>query len=165
MINLNKNKTFYYKRRRKIQKQQQNWKVERQNIQRENNIKNDFNKINNKNPFKITTSKKAMWFLFILCTLIILFTAWITLKEFQLAMQYNITPDFTPLVAMIGAVIGATIDVSAYFAKSAKENIKGGITFQAAAANNFIENPIPQGDSYQEEDFLSIDDLIEDEEE
>ena len=61
-------------------------------------------------------------------------------------------PDFTPLVAMIGGVLGATIDVAAYFAKSARENTKGGITFEAAAANNFIEQPIrePLGTQYDQ---------------
>lgn len=40
--------------------------------------------------------------------------------------------------------MGATIDVAAYFAKSAKENSQGGIIFEAAAANNFEEEPIRQ---------------------
>ena len=83
-----------------------------------------------------------MWLLFILCLGVIIFTGYITLKEFSLAYTFGIMPDFTPLVTMIGAILGATIDIAAYFVKSTKQNTKGGITFQAAAAKGFEEEPI-----------------------
>ena len=88
----------------------------------------------------MTTSKMALWFLFILCFAVIIFTGIVTIKEFALAYALGMMPDFTPLVAMIGGIIGACIDVAAYFAKSAKENTQGGITFQTAAAANFQQN-------------------------
>lgn len=152
MFFLKRSKKYYNKKSEKITKQQEKWKIERLNIQRRNDMKNDFDAIQNKNPFRITTGKLAMWFLFILCVCVIIFTGWITLQQFTLAYAIGIMPSFTPLVTMIGAIIGATIDVAAYFAKSAKENTQGGIIFEAAAANNFEEQPIkaPFGTDYDE---------------
>ena len=151
MINLKKNRSYYKKRSKKIKQQQENWQIERINLKRENSIKNDYNKIQNKNPFKITTGKLAMWILLFLCLVVIIFTGWVTIKEFSLAYALGVMPDFTPLVTMIGAILGAAIDVAAYFAKSAKENTKGGITYQAAAMKNFEQNLQPNG---MQDDFL-----------
>ena len=157
MINLDKNKSYYNKRAKKIKKQEENWQIQRLNLKRINDIKNDYNKIKNKNPFRITTGKLAMWALLILCLAVIIFTGFVTMKEFSLAYALGLMPDFTPLVTMVGAIIGAAVDVAAYFAKSAKENTKGGITYEAAAAKNFQENLQPNRtdfyDEYQEENL------------
>ena len=80
---LNHSLSYYTNRTRKIAKQQRNWQIEKNNIQRENDIKNEYNKIQNKNPYKITTSKLAMWFLFFVCLGIIVFTGWSTVKGFD----------------------------------------------------------------------------------
>lgn len=148
MINLNRNKSYYKDRAKKIKQQEENWQIQRLNLKRQNDIKNDYNKIQNKNPFKITTGKLAMWILLTLCLMVIIFTSFITIKEFSLAYTLGVMPDFTPLVTMIGAILGATIDVAAYFAKSAKENTKGGITYEAAAIKNFQENLQPNGTDF-----------------
>lgn len=148
MINLNKNKSYYKNRAKKVKKQEENWQIQRINLKRHNDIKNDYNKIQNKNPFRITTGKLAMWTLLILCLMVIIFTGYVTIKEFSLAYALGLMPDFTPLVTMIGAILGAAIDVASYFAKSAKENTKGGITFQAAAMKNFQENLQPNGTDF-----------------
>ena len=153
MINLNKDRSYYKRRTRKIRRQEQNWAIEKVNLQRQNDIKNEYTDIINKKPRRITTGKLAMWFLFILCLGVIIFTGYITLKEFTLAYTFGLMPDFTPLVTMIGAIIGATIDVAAYFAKSTKENTRDGIIFEAAAANNFEKKPQdrPLGTEYYNE--------------
>jgi hypothetical protein len=93
-----------------------------------------------------------MWFLLILCLGVIIFTGWVTLQEITLSYAIGMAPSFMPLITMIGAILGATIDVAAYFAKSAKENSQGGIVFEAAAANNFEEEPIiqPMGTEYDQ---------------
>ena len=148
MINLNKNKSYYKKRAKKVRRQQENWQIQRLTLKRRNDIKNDYNKIQNKNPFRITTGKLAMWILLILCLVVIIFTGYVTIKEFSLAYALGLMPDFTPLVTMIGAILGAAIDVAAYFAKSAKENTKGGITYEAAAMKNFQENLQPNGTDF-----------------
>ena len=41
-------------------------------------------------------------------------------------------PDFSPLVALIGAVIGEVIGFAVYSLKSAKENTKNGIVYEQA---------------------------------
>lgn len=148
MIKLNKSKSYYKNRAKKIRQQEQNWQIQRLNLKRRNDIKNDYNKIQNKNPFRITTGKLAMWILLALCFVVIIFTGIVTIKEFSLAYALGLMPDFTPLVTMIGAILGAAIDVAAYFAKSAKENTKGGITYQAAAMRNFQENLQPNGTDF-----------------
>lgn len=148
MINLNRNKSYYKNRAKKIRHQEENWQIQRLNLKKQNDIKNDYNKIQNKNPFKITTGKLAMWILLSLCLIVIIFTSFITIKEFSLAYTLGVMPDFTPLVTMIGAILGAAIDVAAYFAKSAKENTKGGITYEAAAIKNFQENLQPNGTDF-----------------
>ena len=41
-------------------------------------------------------------------------------------------PDFTPLVALIGAVVSEVVGYAVYALKSAKENTVGGITYESA---------------------------------
>lgn len=91
---------------------------------------------------KMSTSKKLIHFLFLNCTLIELFTVWVTIQSLHLAENLLIVPDFTPLVTMIGVVIGEVIGYAVYAIKSAKENSKGGIIFETAAHNNFENNSI-----------------------
>lgn len=86
---------------------------------------------------KIPTSKRLILFLFLNCTLIELFTAWVTIKSLYLAETFLIVPDFTPLVSLIGAVLGEVIGYAVYAIKSAKENSQGGIVFESAAVKNF----------------------------
>lgn len=93
--------------------------------------------MNNKKNKKIPTSKKLILFLFFNCTLIELFTAWVTIKSLFLAETLLITPDFTPLVSLIGAVMSEVIGYAVYAVKSAKENSQGGIVFESAVAKNF----------------------------
>ena len=81
-------------------------------------------------PFTLT--KWLMIFLFANCTAIELFTAYATIQSIQLARELMISPDFTPLVALIGAVVGEVIAFAVYMLKSMKENSAGGITYEAA---------------------------------
>lgn len=81
---------------------------------------------------KMSTTKKFMLFLFINCTLIELFTGWVTVQNLILAREMGILLDFTPLVTLIGAIVGEVFSFAVYAAKSAKENIKGGIIYEKA---------------------------------
>ena len=81
---------------------------------------------------KISTTKKFMLFLFINCTLIELFTGWVTVQNLILAREMGIMLDFTPLVTLIGAIVGEVFSFAVYAAKSAKENTKGGIIYEKA---------------------------------
>ena len=55
---------------------------------------------------KISTTKILIAFLFINCTLLELFTGWVTVENLILARDFGTTLDFTPLVTLIGIVLG-----------------------------------------------------------
>ena len=55
---------------------------------------------------KISTTKKLMFFLFLNCTIIELFTGWVTIQNIALAREMGISLDFTPLVTLIGTELG-----------------------------------------------------------
>lgn len=82
-----------------------------------------------------TTTKKLMLFLFINCTIIELFTGWVTVESLFIARDYGMAVDFTPLVTLIGAVVGEVFSFAIYAAKSVKENTKGGIIYDSTFSN------------------------------
>jgi len=100
---------------------------------RENKIEQEKKKIQNeKNKIKLPPwSKMLLIFLFINFTLLEIFIGWVTLQSFSLAFATGMNPDLTPLVALIGAVIGQTISYWTYCNKSKAENTEGGIVFQS----------------------------------
>ena len=53
-----------------------------------------------------------------------------------------ITPDFTPLVTLIGAVISEVIGYAIYSLKAMKENTSGGIVYDSAIGNNDNNNSV-----------------------
>lgn len=84
------------------------------------------------NRKKITTTKRIVAFLFITCTLLIIFTCGITVWQMFLAQNLMMVPDFTPLITILGVVIGEVIGFAVYAVKSLKENTKGGIVYDTA---------------------------------
>lgn len=156
---LKHNKSFYLKRSQDISKQEKNWQIEKKNIQRQNDLKNQYNELKNKNPFKVTTGKLALWLLFAIAIIVLLFIGQITVAEFSLAAMIGQMPSLSPLTAMVGTVFSVTLGTMGYFAKSAKENSKGGITYEAAAAKDFVEDPQTyQGTDAEQAD--SVDDMV-----
>jgi hypothetical protein len=81
---------------------------------------------------KISTTKILMFFLFINCTLIEIFTGWVTIANLELARDFGIPIDFTPLVTLVGAVVSEVLGLAVYAAKSVKENTSGGIIYETA---------------------------------
>lgn len=77
-------------------------------------------------------SKLFLIFLFINFTVLEIFTGWATIYSFKLSLITGISPDLTPLITLIGAVIGETISYGIYCAKSKAENTKDGIVFESA---------------------------------
>lgn len=77
-------------------------------------------------------SKILLIFLFLNFTLLEIFIGWVTIKSFALALAIGMMPDFTPLITLIGAVIGETISYGIYSAKSKAENTEGGVVFEKA---------------------------------
>lgn len=81
---------------------------------------------------KISTSKLLIALLFINCTAIEIFTGWAMVKMLAIALVTSISIDFTPLVALIGAVVGEVIGYAIYSLKAMKENTIGGLVYEKA---------------------------------
>jgi hypothetical protein len=125
-----------------IQREEERWTKEKDLIQRKQKIKEERKAIKAK---KIpTTTKLLIFFLFLNCTLIELFTGWATIKSINLTLVTGLSPDFTPLVTLIGAVVGEVIGFAIYAIKSTKENTENGINYLKARheleQQNRIEN-------------------------
>ena len=138
-------------REKDLELEEKRWLREKQLLEREQQLKEDKKSFRKKFHKKIPTSKWLIYFLFINCTLIELFTGWVTIKSLQLAAMTYILPDFTPLVTLIGAVVSEVIGFGVYSLKSAKENTTGGIVYETAmmnikTSNNMANIPIdPNG--------------------
>ena len=130
MLLLNGSKEKYEKRQKEINEKAENWEIERENIKKCNDIRDEYNQLTKSKTDKLSMSKKALIFLFINCTLVEIFTGWVTVKSFALAFAMGIMPDFSPLLAIIGAVVGEVIGLMTYYAKSTKENTVGGIVYE-----------------------------------
>ena len=111
---------------RRIEKAIKKWEKQKIYLQQKNRINEEKKQLKR----KISTSKILIFLLFINCTIIEIFTGIVTLKSFSLAMLYGCSPDFSPLVALIGAVIGESIGYAIYSLKAAKENTAGGLVYE-----------------------------------
>ena len=122
--------------------EEKKWAAEKQYLERKYKLKMDKRAMRKKMMGKIPTSKLLILFLFINCTLIELFTGWTTIQSFKLAHELMITPDFTPLVTLIGAVVSEVIGYAIYSLKAMKENTSGGIVYDSAIGNNDNNNSV-----------------------
>lgn len=117
-----------------LEDEEKRWAQEKHLIQRKNKINEEKKKLKD-NKTAISTTKLIVAFLFINCTIIEIFTGWVTIKSLEMAAITGQPADLTPLVALVGAVVGEIIGFAVYAAKSAKENSKGGITYDLAMRN------------------------------
>ena len=122
------------KAEREILLQEKQWEKEKSLQQRKYKIKKEKRELKSLYGFKLPTSKLLILFLFINCTLIELFTGWVTIKSIDLPTLTLVGPDFTPLVTLIGAVVSEVIGFAIYAIKSAKENTEGGIIYETTMA-------------------------------
>lgn len=122
------------KAEREILLQEKQWEKEKSLQERKYKIKKEKRELKSLYAFKLPTSKLLILFLFINCTLIELFTGWVTIKSIDLATITMVGPDFTPLVTLIGAVVSEVIGFAIYAIKSAKENTEGGIIYETTMA-------------------------------
>lgn len=107
------------------------WEKEKILLEREMNLKKEKRDLKFKFKEKIANSKLLIWFLFINCSIIELFTIWVTIQELFLAAQGAINPDLSPLLALISTVVAEVIGFAIYSLKSTKENTQGGIIYEA----------------------------------
>lgn len=117
-----------------LEDEEKRWAQEKHLIQRKNKINEEKKKLKD-NKTAISTTKLIVAFLFINCTIIEIFTGWVTIKSLEMAAITGQPADLTPLVALVGAVVSEIIGFAVYAAKSAKENSKGGITYDLAMQN------------------------------
>lgn len=120
------------KEEREITIKEHRWQREKEVLERKYKLKQDKKEFKKQFLPKISTSKLLILFLFINCTIIELFTGFVTLKSLDLTTLTMMNPDFTPLVALIGAVVSEVVGYAVYALKSAKENTAGGITYETA---------------------------------
>ena len=120
------------KEERDITIKEHRWQREKEVLERKYKLKQEKREFKKQFLSKISTSKLLILFLFINCTIIELFTGFVTLKSLDLTTLTMANPDFTPLVALIGAVVSEVVGYAVYALKSAKENTAGGITYEAA---------------------------------
>ena len=121
---------FLELRKNALKRKKENWQKEKEIIIEETELQKDMNKYIKK--FHIPTSKIIMLFLFINCTLIELFTGYITIQNFKLVRDIGGMVDLTPLITLITAVVGQVTGFAIYSIKATKENIKGGIVYDSA---------------------------------
>ncbi len=120
------------KEERDITIKEHRWQREKEVLEKKYKLKQEKREFKKQFLPKISTSKLLILFLFINCTIIELFTGFVTLKSLDLTTLTMANPDFTPLVALIGAVVSEVVGYAVYALKSAKENTAGGITYEAA---------------------------------
>ena len=120
------------KEERDITIKEHRWQREKEVLERKYKLKQEKRDFKKQFLPKIPTSKLLILFLFINCTIIELFTGFVTLKSLDLTTLTMANPDFTPLVALIGAVVSEVVGYAVYALKSAKENTAGGITYETA---------------------------------
>lgn len=110
-----------------------NWQIEKPILEQNQLIKQEKDLIKCRDQKRKTAfGKLLMIFLFINFTVLELFTGWVTIKSFSLAYTIEQMPDFSPLITLLGAVIGETLSYGIYCHKAKAENTEGGIVFESA---------------------------------
>lgn len=107
------------------------WQKEKQYLTMQQDMKHEKRQIKNKykqQKKKLTTTKFLMFFLFISCSIVQLFTIYITIKIINIGFEI----DLTPLTMLITSVVAEVIGFAIYSLKSTKENTKGGIVYETA---------------------------------
>lgn len=107
------------------------WEQQRVLLNRKYKIKQEKRQLKNKYR-RFTTTKLLILFLFISCTIIEVFTGWVTVQTMLLASTTGIAIDFSPLVCLIGAVVGEVFGFAIYSIKAMKENSQNGVVYMAA---------------------------------
>ena len=142
------------KKAERLQRQEQEWQKEKEILEKQYSLQEDKKSFSEQHRRKkLTTSKKLITFLFINCTVIELFVLYITIRSMILAETIMLSPDFTPLVTLVGAIVSEVIGYAVYAIKAAKENCANGITYMkvqhelsAGPANTPKDEDIPEDD-------------------
>lgn len=123
------------------------WQREKKILEQQQQIQEEKHELKARSwKIKMPFAKLFAIFLFINFTVLEIFTAWVTIQSFTLAYAIGMMPDFSPLLTLLGAVIGQTLSYWIYSSKAKAENTQGGITYDLAMrdfdqqVNNFIDD-------------------------
>lgn len=122
---------YSIKKQKKIKQKASLWNKEKEYLNIQQDIEHEKEQIKNKykeQKRKLSMTKFLMYFLFISCSVVQLFTIYITIKIINIGFEI----DLTPLTMLITAVVAQVIGFAIYALKSTKENTKGGIIYQTA---------------------------------
>ena len=112
------------------------WEYKKKIIEQKQSIKEDKFKIKQaEKKYKPAFGKFVLILLFINFTILELFTGWVTISSFQLAYATGTSPDFSPLITLLGAVLGETLSYGIYCMKAKAENTKNGIVYETTMKN------------------------------
>lgn len=132
-----KNKAQLIEDEKILLRKEQNWKVEKNQIERRQKIHEEkFSLFTKYVNIHISTTKLLILFLFLSCTAIEIFTGYVTVRTLKICEENLTMFDFTPLVTLIGAVVGEVFGFAIYSLKATKENTIGGIVYETAMKNN-----------------------------
>lgn len=123
---------FFRPNEKQIIQQEKQWEKDKLLIERQQKIKEERHALVS---FKPSTTKIIMVFLFLNCTLVEIFTGWATVQSLNIALETMTYVDFTPLTALVGAVVSEVIGFGVYAVKATKENTTGGIIYEQAMLN------------------------------
>ena len=129
----------YIQEKRKLESDIKKWKKETQLLIVKNALKEDKKKIKQqykKERQKLPTSKFLMFFLFTSCSIVQIFTMYVTIKGMNMGLGAN----FGPLQMLITSIVGEVIGYAVYSLKALKQNTKGGIVYETALMNQNNEN-------------------------
>lgn len=123
--------------RKELEHDERRWELEKPLLDRRLKLEEEQKEYRKQHaPIKISTSKLLIAFLFVNCSIIELFTGWATVKMLSISFTTGLPIDFTPLVTLIGSIVGEVIGYAIYSLKSTKENTAGGIVYDFAMKDN-----------------------------
>ena len=131
----------YDQKIKQLNQKKQQWQKKKEYLQLKQQLKESKRSL--KQKIKLSTSKILMYFLFLNCTAIEIFTGIVTIINLNIARETGMNPDLTPLVTLVSTGVTQTIGFAIYSIKAAKQNCRGGIVYQQAmfqANNNLIYN-------------------------
>lgn len=133
-----------------IKREEIYWNAEKIILERKQKLREEKREM--RKPKKMSTTKFLIGFLFINCTLVELFTGWATAQSLKISYATGNPMDFSPLVALIGAVVTEVMGFAVYAVKATKENTANGITYMMAqqSLNNNESNPVEEDTSEEE---------------
>lgn len=133
-----------------IKREEIYWNAEKSIIERKQKIRDEKKKL--RFSKKIPTSKLLIGFLFVNCTIVEIFTGWVTVKSLNMSYMTGNPVDFSPLVTLVGAVVTEVMGFAVYAVKATKENTVNGITYMAAQQSFLNDNDPPVEEETEDTD-------------